>query len=226
MQKLLAAVVLAALFLPPPGVGAEQGPHDLVGRTFDARVIRVVDGDTLDMIVNGSARRVRVRLDGIDTAENGEPFAAQARNLTRVLAFEQQVRVIGKDVDRYQRLVARVVGGGKDLGVSLVSSGLACHFLKHSSDAVMAAAESTARSGQLGFWAAGAKQPRCVALNQAPLSVGQIAAAGFFGNANSRVYHSAACKNAHCKNCSFTFRTESDAKAAGFRPAGDCLKGK
>lgn len=226
MQNVRLAVVLAGLVLLAPRVWAQQGPADLVGRSFDARVIGVVDGDTLDVVVETSRRRIRVRLDGIDTPENGEPFAPQARNLTRVLAFDQQVRVIGKDVDRYQRLVARVSAGSKDLGVSLVSAGLACHFLKHSSDTALAAAESAARSGQLGFWAVGAKQPRCVALNQAPLTVGQIAAAGFSGNANSRVYHSAACKNARCKNCSFKFRTENDAKAAGFRPADDCLKGK
>lgn len=129
-------------------------------------------------------------------------------------------------MDRYKRLVARVIAGGKDLSVLIVSSGLACHFLNHSSDETLAAAESTARSAHLGFWAAGAQQPRCVALNRAPLSARDVAAAGFFGNSNSRVYHSADCKNAHCKNCSFTFRSEDDAKAAGFKPAGDCVKRK
>lgn len=224
MRKVLTAVVLAALLLPGPSVQAQQGATDLVGRTVDARVIGVVDGDTLDVLVSNSKRQLRVRLDGIDTPENGEPFSRQAKNFTRVLAFDQQVRVIGKDVDRYERLVARVVAGGMDLSLSIVSAGLACHFLKYSSDDTLAAAESTARSGRLGFWATGAQQPRCVALNRAPLSRSQIIAAGFFGNSNSRVYHSPSCKNAHCKNCTLRFRNEGEAKSAGFRPAGDCLK--
>jgi len=123
-----------------------QAPADLAGLTFNAHVVGIVDGDTLDVLKADTKRTVRIRLDGIDTPERGEPFTQQARNLTRVLAFDQDVIVVGKDVDRYGRLVARVRLGRMDLSVEIVTAGLACHFLRYSSDPVLATAEADARS--------------------------------------------------------------------------------
>lgn len=197
---------------------------NLVGRTFQARVVGVIDGDTLDVLKSDVKRSIRLRLDGIDAPESGEPFSRQAKNLTRVLSFDQQVTVIGKDVDRYGRLVARVLVGSSDVSVSLVSSGLACHFLKYSDDQNLAAAEARAKAAKLGFWAPDAQKPRCVAMNKGPSAINALLADGFFGNTNSRVYHSATCKNAHCKNCTQQFSTRTAAEQAGFKPAKDCLK--
>lgn len=143
-----------------------QAPADLVGLTFNAHVIGVVDGDTIDVLKANTKRTVRIRLDGIDTPERGEPFTQQARNLTRVLVFDQDVIVVGKDVDRYERLVARVRLGQKDLSVEVVAAGLACHFLRYSSDPVLARAEADARAAGRGFWAAGAQKPACVSADR------------------------------------------------------------
>ena len=50
---------------------------------------------------------LRVRLEGIDCPERGEPFSTQARNATRVMLFDEHVTLKATDVDRYGRLVAR-----------------------------------------------------------------------------------------------------------------------
>jgi methylphosphotriester-DNA--protein-cysteine methyltransferase len=42
------------------------------------------------------------------------------------------------------------------------------------------------------------------------------------GNVKSRVYHRSSCRNYTCQNCTRVFQSEAEAKAAGFRPAGDC----
>ena len=101
----------------------------LVNKTMAARVDSIVDGDTVHVQL-ADGRKLTVRLDGIDTPETGEPFAAQARNATRVLLFDQQVQLTVTDVDRYDRLVGRVRIGTKDASVELVNAGLACHFTK------------------------------------------------------------------------------------------------
>ena len=206
-----------------------QAPADLAGLTFNAHVVGIVDGDTLDVLKADTKRTVRIRLDGIDTPERGEPFTQQARNLTRVLAFDQDVIVVGKDVDRYGRLVARVRLGRMDLSVEIVAAGLACHFLRYSSDPVLATAEADARSAGRGFWAPGVPKPACITAAAGPprSAVGAVAgttSTTFFGNVKSRVYHAPTCRNAHCKNCTREFHSRAEAEAAGFRAAGDCLK--
>ena len=200
----------------------------LVGTSFDAKVVGVVDGDTID-VLRGGNDRLRIRLEGIDCPESGEPFSQVARNQTRVLAFDQVVRVSGRDVDQYGRLVARIVVDRKDVSVELVAAGLACHFKRYSSDPILARAESDARSQGRGFWAPSAQKPACVAreagtIASSLLSPAAAATGRVIGNVNSRVYHLPTCRNATCKNCTRPFASRAEAQAAGFRPAGDCIK--
>ncbi len=202
-----------------------QRLNDLVNHTSVGRVISVVDGDTVDILL-ASKRTVRVRLDGIDSPESGEPFSQQARTFTRVLMFSKDVTVEGRDVDRYGRLVARVKVGSTDSSVAVIEAGLACHYRRYSSDPILEAGEASARAGGRGFWATGAPKPQCVAREaraQVASPIGAPADAEFIGNISSHVYHSPTCRNAHCKNCTRKFSSQEEAKAAGFRPAGDCL---
>jgi micrococcal nuclease len=189
-----------------------------VGATIEGIVSSVVDGDTFDMVLDGSKRTTRVRVFGIDAPENGEPFSAMAVRRARVLLLDQRVRVTGRDVDQYGRLVGTVVSGGQDIGTAMLSAGLACHFTRYSNDASLATAEAAARRSGAGFWAPGAAKPACTTRQQ------RTAAGPFRGNSQSRVYHAPTCPNYACKNCTQVFQTEAAAREAGFRPAGDCLR--
>lgn len=164
-RRQLAAVLVLLGALVIRSTGAQQNLRPLVGTTFPAHVVSVIDGDTVDVIRPGQTTRLRIRLEGIDTPERGEPFSQVARTRTRVLVFDQDVRVDGRDVDRYGRLVARIVVGSAsraiDVSVALVSEGLACHFTRYSSDPVLARAQSDARAAGRGFWARDAEKPRC-----------------------------------------------------------------
>ena len=133
-----------------------------MGQTFPARVVSVVDGDTID-VTSARTGTFRVRLEGIDTPERGEPFSRQATNFTRVLLFDKMVSVEGRDIDRYARLVARVrlVSANTDSSAALLTAGLACHYKAYSSDARLAGLEDAARRGGVGFWNSTATKPRC-----------------------------------------------------------------
>jgi micrococcal nuclease len=220
---------------PQRGVpGAER--RDLVGRTFDARVVRIADGDTLEAIPAGETRPVRIRLHGVDAPELGEAFSREAQTLLRTLVFDQRVRVEGRDLDRYGRVVARITTSGKDASSELVQAGLACHA--YARDTALATQEAQARTSGRGFWSPTAKKPACVARTAfsalrppvptrptSPTAASRVPA-GYRGNVSAAVYHASTCPNANCRNCTRLFTTEAEAKAAGFRPAGDCLKGK
>lgn len=220
-------VLRCALLLAVVAVSAASAQvRDLVGVVFDANVVSIVDGDTVDVILAGQKRRIRIRLEGIDAPERGEPFSATATRSARVLLFDQRTRIEGRDVDRYGRLVARISVHGNDTSVELVKAGLACHYTQYSSDAVLARAEAEARRAGRGFWASGAARPNCA--TDSRLSTQQQAAGSqektFHGNVASHLYHAPSCRNYNCRNCTRTFKSEADAQAAGFKPAGDCLR--
>jgi endonuclease YncB( thermonuclease family) len=134
----------------------------MIGQTVSATIVSVADGDTVRARLDRSGRTLTIRLEGIDTPEQGEPFSTQARNATRVLLFNKKVQLKATDVDRYDRLVARIVIDGSDASVQLIEAGLACHFTRFVNDPVLAKAQVTARAAGLGFWATNAAKPACV----------------------------------------------------------------
>ena len=155
--------VLGLLLLVQAGVElSAQRPRELINKRITGKVVSVIDGDTVDVLV-APKHVMRVRLHGIDTPERGEPFSTQARNFTRVLLFSRDVEVLGKDSDPYGRLVARVIVDGKDASATILGAGLGCTFHRYVSDPALDMALARARDGHLGFWAAGAPRPACVA---------------------------------------------------------------
>jgi endonuclease YncB( thermonuclease family) len=158
-------VVLVLLLASTPAASTQRGKsvtgrRDLVGRQFDARVARVADGDTIEAIPSGEQRPVRMRLEGIDAPELSEAFGRESLTRLRVLLLDQLVRVNGRDMDRYGRLVARVSVQGKDASTVMIQAGLACHAFAR--DPALAQEERQAQRGGLGFWASNAQKPRCV----------------------------------------------------------------
>jgi micrococcal nuclease len=115
----------------------------LLGQTVSGTVVSVADGDTVRLRLDSSGKTIRVRLEGIDAPEQGEPFSTQARNATRVLLFNRKVSLKASDVDKYDRLVARVFVDSKDSSLQLVESGLACHFTRFANDPSLAKAQVT-----------------------------------------------------------------------------------
>lgn len=85
-------------------------------------VVRVVDGDTLEL-GNGAT----VRLVGIDTPERGECGYDTATDRLRALVGGRRVELgrSDEDRDRYGRLLRYVDLGAMDSGLRLIKSGLA-----------------------------------------------------------------------------------------------------
>lgn len=218
----VAAVLLLGAVAGSSHVVAQPTLRRMVGTTVTATVTSVVDGDTVHVQLTDRSD-VRVRLDGIDAPERGEPFSAQTTRATRALLFTQAVSLTGTDVDRYGRLVARLRVDGVDASVQLVREGLACHFTRYSSDPELARAQVDAQRRGAGFWAPGAQRPACA--NGAREASPPGATVGpYHGNTSSRVFHVPSCRNYACKKCTAVFATREAAESAGFRPAGDCLR--
>ena len=120
-------------------------------QTFSGKVVSIKDGDTIEVLYDGKA--VRVRLAHVDCPEKGQPYGSNAKTFASDLCFGKVVRVEQTDdPDRYGRLIAEVFSGDRCLNKELVKAGLAWHFLKYSSDGEYARLEREARSGEIGLW--------------------------------------------------------------------------
>ena len=89
-KRAVGSVLFLLLLLTFPGLGAEQ---------FTGKVVGISDGDTISVLREGKA--VKVRLYGIDTPERKQAFGTRARQYTSELAFGQVVTIAVKDQDRY-----------------------------------------------------------------------------------------------------------------------------
>lgn len=122
-----------------------------IGR-FEGKVVGVMDGDTIEVLKDGKA--VRVRLNGIDCPEKNQPYGSKAKSYVSTLVFNKQVKVIVTDIDRYGRSVADVyLSDGTWLNKKLVEDGYAWHYKYYSTDKHLSASEATARKNKRGLWA-------------------------------------------------------------------------
>lgn len=91
-----------------------------------ALVVRVLDGDTVEVLLAGET--LRLRYIGIDSPEDGQPFAAEATEANRQLVEGKKV-LLEKDVsetDRYDRLLRYVyLLDGTLINAELVRAGYA-----------------------------------------------------------------------------------------------------
>lgn len=158
----LATLVLVAALAAACGPPSPSGPRP----AGSATVLRVVDGDTIRVRIQGTDEPVR--LIGIDTPETHgraglrECFGAEATDrLQAILPPGTQVRLV-RDVearDRYDRLLAYVYRTSDDLFVNLamVTEGYATTLTyppNVAHEAAFVAAVATARVRQRGLWQA------------------------------------------------------------------------
>jgi endonuclease YncB( thermonuclease family) len=76
---------------------------------FTGKVVAITDGDTIKVMHNGAAERIR--LWGIDCPESKQAFGTRATQFTGDLAFGQTVTVKVRDVDRYKRTLRPSIKG-------------------------------------------------------------------------------------------------------------------
>src|SRR5688572_1529909 len=103
---------------------------NLVGEDFVGKVVGIADGDTISVMHDGKAEKVR--LNGIDAPEKGQPFTNRAKQFVSELAFGREVRVETKGQDRYGRSIGELfLPDGRDLNHEIVKAGFAWWFRRY-----------------------------------------------------------------------------------------------
>lgn len=136
-----------------PLLNLQQRDAEFQNKTFTAKVSRIMDGDTLEVLYQ--QRPIKIRLAHIDCPEQryAQPYGAQAKKALSDLCLGQQVKVQSQKYDRYQRLVALVTNQQHQIvNQEMIKLGMAWHFLKYSSDMAYTKLEQDARRRKAGLW--------------------------------------------------------------------------
>ena len=136
---------------------------------FTAKVLRVVDGDTVH-VVNKAGKKFKVRLTGIDAPEKNQPYGLASSYKLSEMLINKWVLLKSKpdngnlySIDRYNRVLAKVILDGRDINLAQVSSGYAWHFKRYQKQQssidreLYSQAELYAKKNELGLW--GEKNP-------------------------------------------------------------------
>ena len=124
-----------------------------VAFAYTGQVASIRDGDTIEVLRNGKAERVR--LQGIACPKSGQPYGEEARQAASDLVFSMEVtlQIYGKD--KNGRILADVArSDGTNVNQKLVQEGWCWWDRKHApGDAQLEALEHEARDAQKGLWA-------------------------------------------------------------------------
>jgi len=120
--------------------------------SFTGQVVGVIDGDTIDILHNGKAQRIR--LHGIDCPGKGQAFGKVAKWATSASVFGRTVTIQSHDTDKYKRVVADVLlADGTNVSQKLVKDGWCWWYRKYATDdTVLEAFEAEARVARRGLW--------------------------------------------------------------------------
>lgn len=141
LSKLEAIVLVASLY-----------PLVLEAAEFNGRVIRVLDGDTIEVLQ--ANKPVRVRLANIDAPEKKQAYGHWSTNQLKGLIAAQPVTVSYTQTDRYGRIIGRVfTTNGIEANRFMVKSGAAWVYTRYNMDKTLPALQGAAQEQKCGLWA-------------------------------------------------------------------------
>jgi endonuclease YncB( thermonuclease family) len=125
--------------------------------SLKGRVVGIADGDTLTLL-DATNTQHKIRLSGIDSPEKKQPFGQHCKESLSDLAYGRTVAVEANKLDRYGRVIGKVLVGGEDANLEQIRRGCGWHYKRYQNEQVLDdrlaynAAEESARAGEVGLW--------------------------------------------------------------------------
>lgn len=167
--QIIILVVGIVVFIFVNGFGPQDNQYtndtqDVEGvATNQYTVTKVVDGDTIEVNIEGQA--TKVRLIGINTPETVDPrkevecYGKEASNMLKELIEGKKVKLEAdstqQNTDKYGRLLRYVFLNDKNIDLQMVEEGYAfeyTYFMPYKYQAEFKAAEKNAQVKNLGLW--------------------------------------------------------------------------
>ena len=119
--------------------------------SLNGQVLKVIDGDTITIITDTQQTR-KIRLSEIDTPERDQPWGRQAsRALSEKVANKSIVAKVS-GVDRYDRVIAEIFVGERNINHEMVSEGHAWAYRRYLKNDYLLELERIAKENGLGLW--------------------------------------------------------------------------
>jgi len=155
---ILIVVIAVVSFLGGSFYQSQKSQTELAQQTEVAQkliITRIVDGDTLQL-QDGK----EIRLYGMSTPEQKEPFYKEANQFTENLVLNKEITLVQEDKykqDKFGRLLGYVIVDGVNLNIELVRNGLAKVVLYEKRAKIkyqdeLLQAEKEARENRVGMW--------------------------------------------------------------------------
>lgn len=144
MKKILGSGLIVVLFL----LGALNAA---CADSFSAKVIAVMDGDTVLVLRDNT--RIKVRLAEIDAPEKAQAFGEQSRQSLADLILRKEIRVDSKTTDIYGRLVALIKLDELNVNHEQVRRGMAWASSRSNKGKALFALQDEAKKAGRGLWA-------------------------------------------------------------------------
>jgi micrococcal nuclease len=124
----------------------------ITAKDFTGPVVSVLDGDTIEVLHN--TRAERIRLSGIDCPEKGQAFGKRAKQAASKLVFGKEITLQTYGLDKYGRTLADVLLlDGTNVNHTLVKDGWCWWYRKYASgDMALEELEREAREGRKELW--------------------------------------------------------------------------
>lgn len=132
-----------------PGTG---GPAERPSFLSRARVTRIVDGDSVELDIDG--KEVRARLLCMDAPELGQSYGPAARRHLASLVGREAVLVEDQGTDQYDRLLTKLyaIDGNTSLNWQMVKDGYAWDNARFPCGGAYSRAEDSAQRARDGLW--------------------------------------------------------------------------
>jgi len=118
--------------------------------THDGKVVKVLDGDSLNIIQQGKV--VRIRLAEIDAPEHGQPFWKQSQQALEGYVSGKNVSVEEFDSDQYGRIVGHVYLNDMWVNGKLVQQGYAYVYDRYAVSKKLYQYQAQAEKNKVGIW--------------------------------------------------------------------------
>jgi endonuclease YncB( thermonuclease family) len=115
-----------------------ESPHKQITEDFRAKVIKVTDGDTIRVETDFRDFDFPIRFLNIDAPELNEPGGERTKDWLSEQILEEEIDVLIENnrVDKWGRLLGKIVHRGLDLGEIMLSLGLATKFENRNEDEI------------------------------------------------------------------------------------------
>lgn len=225
-------------------VGASLAPSQQSQKTFD--VVKVVDGDTIDVSINGTVERIR--LIGINTPETVDPrkpvecFGVEASNKAKLLLTGKKVILENDNSqgerDKYDRLLRYVfLEDGTNFNFLMIKEGYAYEYtynLPYKYQAEFKKTQKEAEANKVGLWGNVCNGETAQAVTTTPATTTQTNGGsdtctikGNISSSGEKIFHVIGCGSYNKTVIDESkgekwFCSEQEALNAGWRKALNC----